>query len=150
LGIGQSSKIGLIAIGAFGVVYASTVQGIRGVDRRLVELAQLHEKSRVDLVLYVLLPSAAPTILTGLRVALGLSWILLVAAEMVASKMVSPATRLEGLGLGWLIFDARRFGRPEEMIVGMLAMGVFGKLSDLLMAAIQARVLAWRTAFSGV
>lgn len=150
LGIGEASKVGLIAIGAFAVVYAATAQGIRGADKRLVEVGQLYEKRRGEMILRILLPSAAPNIFTGLRVALGLSWILLVASEMVAAKMVSAEARLEGIGLGWLIFDARRFGRPEEMIVGMAAMGVLGKLSDMAMAALQSRALRWRTSFTGM
>ena len=149
LDIGEASKVALIATGVFGVVYVNTTQGIRDVDSRYVDVASLYKKSPRELVFLVLLPSAVPQILTGFRVALGLSWILLIASEMVASKMVSPAARLEGLGLGWLIFDARRFGRPEDMIVGMLTIGLLGKVTDMILASLQRRLLSWKTTFSG-
>lgn len=149
-GIEELSKTALISIGAFSVVYFSTVQGIRGADQKLVEVAATLEKSRRDLVSYVLLPSAAPSILTGMRVALALSWILLIAAEMIGAKMVSTTSRQEGLGLGWLIYDARNFGRADDMIVGMIAIGLLGKGSDMSMAWLEKRVLRWREAFSGI
>lgn len=150
LGIGNASKVALIAIGSFAVVYLNTVQGIRGADQKLVEVATTLQKPRRDLVLYVLLPSAAPIIITGMRVALGLSWILLIASEMIAAKMVSASSRFEGLGLGWLIQDARNFSRPDDMIVGMIAIGLLGKLTDMAMAALEKRLLSWRQAFEGV
>jgi sulfonate transport system permease protein len=150
LGIGEASKVALIAIGAFSVVYFSTVQGIRGADQRLVEVAAILEKSRRDLVMYVLLPSAAPSILTGMRVALSLSWILLIAAEMVGAKMISASSRIQGLGLGWLIYDARNFSRPDDMIAGMIAIGLLGKLTDMAMARVEEVALAWREVFKGV
>jgi sulfonate transport system permease protein len=149
-GIEESSKIALIGIGVFGVIYFSTVQGIRGADQKLVEVAAVFEKPHSDLSLHVLLPSALPSIITGMRVALGLAWILLIAAEMVGAKMVSSSSRLGGLGLGWLIYDARNFGRSDDMIVGMLTIGILGKLTDMTLERIERRVLRWRQAFTGV
>jgi sulfonate transport system permease protein len=150
LGIGEGSKTALIAIGAFGVVYFSTLQAIRGADQKLVEVAMMLQKSRRDLTFYVLLPGALPGILTGMRVALGLSWILLIAAEMIAASIVSGSTRLQGLGLGWLIYDARNFSRADDMIVGMITIGLLGKLTDMLMGRLQGRLLEWREVFQGV
>ncbi|HEX9732909.1 MAG TPA: ABC transporter permease [Thermoanaerobaculia bacterium] len=149
-GIGETSKVGLIAIGAFGVVYLNAVQGIRSTDQRLVEVAQVLSKRRWELITRVLLPSATPTVLTGMRVALALSWILLIASELISARMASEVVRAQGLGLGWLIFDARRFSRPDEMIVGMISMGVLGKLTDMAMLRIQNRLLVWRESFAGV
>jgi ABC-type nitrate/sulfonate/bicarbonate transport system permease component len=80
-----------------------------------------------------------PQIFTGLRIALGLSWILLIAAEVIASSS----------GLGWLIWDSRNFSRADDMIVGMIAMGMWGKLSDTALAYIAAKATAWRTVFQG-
>ncbi len=140
LGIGEGSKIALIAIGAFFVIFVNTVQGIRGTDQKLTEVALLYEKSHTDLTLFVLLPSAAPNILTGMRVALGLSWVLLIAAEVIASSD----------GLGWLIWDARNFSRPDDMLVGMLAVGILGKISDSAIIALQKYALRWYQGFKGV
>lgn len=150
LGIEEASKIALIALGAFVVVYTNTVDGIRGTDRQLVEVARVFEKPKPALFMYILLPSAAPAIFTGMRVALGLSWILLVAAELVSARMVSVAARVEGLGLGWLIYDARRFSRMDDMIVGMVTIGALGALTDYLAARLQRAVLTWRRTFEAM
>lgn len=149
LGIEESSKVGLIAIGAFIVLYANTVQGIRGADRQLVEVAQVFEKPKSSLIAYVLLPAAAPAVFAGMRVALGLSWILLIAAELVSSRLVSAESRSLGEGLGWLIYDARRFSRMDDMIVGMISIGLLGAVTDWVAARVQRRVLRWRQTFEG-
>jgi sulfonate transport system permease protein len=149
LGIEERSKVALITIGVFTVVYANVVQGIRGVDRQLVEVAEVFEKPRSTLVAYVLLPGAAPAIFTGMRVALGLSWVLLIAAEMISARMVSIDARLHGLGLGWLIQDARRFGRMDDMVVGMITIGLLGALTDRLLRRLQDVALTWRRTFEG-
>lgn len=138
-GIGEGSKIALLTLGALFVVYLHTVQGIRSTDRRLVDIARVHQKSDTELVAQVLLPSALSEILTGMRVALGLSWILLIAAEVIASSR----------GLGWLIWDARNFSRPDDMIVGMVTIGILGKLSDSALVAFGNHALRWRRVFEG-
>jgi len=149
-GLGEISKVALIAIGAFVVVYVNTFQGFRNTDQKLIEVATIFQKSRLHTSLYVLFPSAAPNIITGMRVAMGLSWVLLIASELISSKMASESTRLEGMGLGWLIYDARRFGRPDDMIVGMIAMGILGKATDMIMEHLEKRLLRWRQVFKGV
>jgi sulfonate transport system permease protein len=138
LGI-DGAKLALIALGTFFIVYSGTVQGVRGADSRLVEVAYVYGKSGRSLVLEVLLPSALPSILYSLRVALGISWILLIAAEVIASSE----------GLGWLIWDSRNFSRPDDMIVGMIAVGALGKLSDDLLVRLQGWLLRWRPSFQG-
>lgn len=148
LGIDEESKIGLIALGTFMVLYAATLQGIRGTERAYVEVAAVFEKSRAALVRSVLLPAAAPSIFTGVRVALGLSWILLVASELVSAPLTAAA-RTEGIGLGWLIYDARRFSRTDDVIVGMIAIAVVGAATDVAAGYLQARVLRWRRVFQG-
>jgi sulfonate transport system permease protein len=125
-GIGEASKIAIIAAGTFFVVFFNTVQGIRATDRKLVEVAYVFNKNRAQLVRGVLLPSALPSVLMGVRVALGLSWILLIVAEVIASSE----------GLGWLI-------------VGMITVGILGKLSDRGVLALERRVLRWRQSFEG-
>lgn len=139
LGIGEASKIGLIIIASLVVVYINTVQGIRATDQKLVEVAQVSKKSTKELITKILLPSATPNILTGMRVALGLSWILLIAAEVIASSN----------GLGWFIWDARNFSRPDDMIVGMITIGIWGKLSDMALIGLEKRLTLWKKSFGG-
>lgn len=138
-GIHEASKIWLIAIGAFFVVTTNTVSGIRHVDQRLVEIAQIYDKNRWEILSSVLIPAAMPAILTGLRLGLGLSWILLIAAELIAANK----------GLGWFIYDARNFARPDDMIAGMICIGVLGAMSDRLMLYTQRYLLRWQNSFSG-
>jgi sulfonate transport system permease protein len=73
------------------------------------------------------------------RIALGLSWVLLIAAEVIASSS----------GLGWLIWDARNFGRVDEMVAGMFAVGLLGYASDVLVQHLARRAMPWRYDFSG-
>jgi len=139
LGIEEASKIWLIAIGVFFVLVTNTVSGIRGVDSRLVEVALVFDKSAWETLTGILLPGALPTILTGLRVALGLSWILLIAAELIAAQK----------GLGWFIWDSRNFSRPDDMIAGMLTIGFLGMMSDKIVLYIRNQCLVWQTSFEG-
>ncbi|MBN1859724.1 ABC transporter permease [Candidatus Bipolaricaulota bacterium] len=139
-GIGEESKIALIAAGAFSVLYVNTFRGFRSADESLVEVGTLFRWSPRQLAWRILFPSAAPSIFTGMRVALGLSWILLFAAEFVAHSRY---------GLGWLIRDARNFSRPDDMMVGMFMIGLLGKLSDSLMARLEDYAFRWQRRFSG-
>ena len=139
LGIGEASKIGLIIIASFVVVYLNTVQGIRSTDQKLVDVAHVLRKPNKELIKKVLLPSATPHIFTGMRIALGLSWILLIAAEVIASSK----------GLGWLIWDSRNFSRPDDLFVGIITIGILGKLSDMVLVAIEKELTKWRTVFQG-
>jgi sulfonate transport system permease protein len=136
-GIGELSKILVIGIGSFFTLFLYTAHGIRSTDRKLIEVAYVLEKSRPQLVWRVLLPSALPQILAAARIAMGLSWALLIVAEVVASSS----------GLGWLIWDARQFSRPADMIVGMIAIGVLGKTSDWLLALLARATTGWQETY---
>ena len=129
----------MISIAALVVVFINTVHGIRSTDQKLVEVANSYEKSNKDLITKILIPSAIPQIFTGMRVALGLSWILLIAAEVIVSTN----------GLGWLIWDARNFSRPDDLIVGMIVIGIWGKLSDVLLVSIEKKLTRWKRSFKG-
>jgi len=139
LGIDETPKVVLIALGAFFPVYLALLAGIRNVDRKLVEVGRLHRLSGVELTRRILLPAALPSLFTGLRGALSLSWMFLVAAELIA------ATR----GLGYLLSDGRETSRPDLVIVAILLLAVLGKLSDGLLKSIEARALHWRDSFAG-
>ncbi|WJN59389.1 Alkanesulfonates transport system permease protein [Pseudomonas sp. SO81] len=139
LGIDETPKVVLIALGAFFPVYLALLAGIRNVDRKLVEVGRLHRLSGVELTRRILLPAALPSLFTGLRGALSLSWMFLVAAELIA------ATR----GLGYLLSDGRETSRPDLVIAAILLLAVLGKLSDGLLKSIEARALHWRDSFAG-
>ncbi|NKJ45654.1 ABC transporter permease [Burkholderia sp. SG-MS1] len=134
MGIDEAPKIALVAIGAFFPVQLSVVAGIRGVDRKLLELGEVNRLSRRALFTRILLPASLPQIFTGLRTGLSLAWMFMVAAELIA------ATR----GLGYLLSEGRETGRPDLVFGAILLLALLGKLSDSVLKALEARVLRWR------
>lgn len=139
LGIDETPKIVLIALGAFFPLYLALVSGIRDVDRRLIEVGRLYRLSRPALIRRILLPAALPSLFTGLRGALSMSWMFLVAAELIAATA----------GLGYLLSDGRETSRPDVVIAAILVLAVLGKLSDELLLRLEHRALAWRDTYQG-
>lgn len=137
LGIDESPKITLIAIGAFFPVYLNFVAGIKNVDRKLVEVGGIYGLSGARLIGRIFLPAALPNLFTGLRTGLSLAWMFLVAAELIA------ATR----GLGYLLTDGRETGRADLVLVAIIVLAVLGKLSDGLLQWLEHRLLGWRDTF---
>ncbi|XLZ71045.1 ABC transporter permease [Massilia sp. SR12] len=137
LGIDEAPKLVLIAIGAFFPVYMGVASGIRGVDRKLVEVARLYRLPPIAQARQVLLPAALPAILTGLRNGLGLAWMFMVAAELIAASK----------GLGYLLSDGRETSRADIVLAAILLLAVLGKASDSLMLHLEQRLLAWRDSF---
>lgn len=135
--IGDLSKIILISIGSFCTLFIHTAYGIRATDQNLVEVADVLGKGKLTRLWRILLPSAVPGILSSMRVALALSWTLLIASEVIASSK----------GLGWLIWDSRNFSRPDDMIVGMVAIGILGKLTDWLLVLLEQYLTRWRVTY---
>jgi sulfonate transport system permease protein len=137
LGIDETPKIVLIAIGAFFPVYLNVVSGLRNVDRKLVELGEIYNLKQWGLARRILLPAALPSIFTGLRTSLSLAWMFLVAAELIA------ATR----GLGYLLTDGRETSRPDIVIAAILLLALLGKLSDGLLKSLEERAVRWRDSY---
>lgn len=139
LGIDETPKIVLIALGAFFPVYLALLAGIRGVDRKLVEVGRLHGLSAFALTRRILLPAALPNLFTGLRGALSLSWMFLVAAELIAATQ----------GLGYLLSDGRETSRPDLVLAAIVLLALLGKLSDGLLKNLESRALHWRDSYNG-
>lgn len=133
-GIGEASKIGLIAIGGFVTLFLQTAFGVRSTSKDIMEVAYVYKKNFISILFKILLPSALPNIFSSMRVAMALSWTLLMASEMIASSK----------GLGWLIWDSRNFSRPDDMIVGMIVVGILGKATDYLIVILEKRYSKWR------
>ncbi|EJL90754.1 ABC-type nitrate/sulfonate/bicarbonate transport system, permease component [Herbaspirillum sp. CF444] len=134
LGIDETPKVVLIAIGAFFPVYLNLVAGIHNVDRKLIEVGKIHGLSSRQMIRRILLPAALPNLFTGLRTGLSLAWMFLVAAELMA------ATK----GVGYLLSDGRESSRPDIVVAAILILATLGKLSDSALKYVEARKLAWR------
>lgn len=133
-GIGEESKVFLIFIGGFFTILVNVVDGIRRIDVKLVELSNAMVIPRLKYIFQVVIPYAAPNIFTGLRVGLGQSWMCVVAAELVASST----------GLGYMIMYARQFGQTDVVIVGMLMIGIIGKIMDSVLMFVEKKVIRWK------
>ncbi|MDR1976637.1 MAG: ABC transporter permease [Campylobacteraceae bacterium] len=132
-GIGEASKIYIIAIGAFFPILVNTVEGIKNIDKRYLELARVYEASKLRTIRRVILPGALPFIMTGVRLGLGMGWICVVAAELIAANR----------GIGYMLMDGRSLSRPDMVILGMVAIGVIGKFMDDVLRYISKRIVRW-------
>jgi sulfonate transport system permease protein len=136
-GIGELPKVALVTVAATFPIYLTLFAGIRGVDPKLVELAKVIGLPHSALVRHVILPAALPTALVGLRYSLGISWLILVAAEQVNATS----------GIGYLMNDARDFMRTDILVLGLLIYAALGLLVDILVRWLERRLLAWRPSF---
>lgn len=135
MGIGENSKVFLIFLGGFFVVLINVIDGIRYIDPKLKEVATAVETPKMKYVFQLVIPAAMPNIFTGLKVALGTSWSCVVAAELVAASS----------GVGYMISNARNFGQMDVVIIGMISIGIVGKIMDEALKLIEKKVLAWNT-----
>jgi len=133
MGIGEPSKIFLIFLGGFFTILLNTIDGIRYIDKKLLEVGRVLETPKIKRLFQLVIPAALPSIFTGLRVAMGTCWTCVVAAELVASSS----------GIGYMISNARNFGQMDVVIVGMLSIGIVGKIMDVLLSLIEKKVLVW-------
>jgi sulfonate transport system permease protein len=133
LGIGETAKVVLVAIGAFFPIYVALVVGIHGVDRKLVEVARSLGLRGAALARRVLVPATLPTLLIGMRIGLTQAWLFLVAAELLG------ATR----GLGFLLTDGQQTSRTDEIFVAIFLFAACGKISDLTLRALERRAVGW-------
>ncbi|TPN84114.1 ABC transporter permease subunit [Mesorhizobium sp. CU2] len=132
-GIGEPSKILVITIAMLAPVALSTAAGVRGVSRERVDAARSLGATRAQVVRHVILPSALPSILTGLRIALGAGWSTLVAAELVA------ATR----GLGFMIQSAAQFLVTDVVVMGILVIAIIAFALEFVIRRIERVLVPW-------
>lgn len=137
-GIDEFSKVFIIAYGAFFPILVNTMAGFREVDPVHVRAAQTLGASRAQIFRDVILRSAFPFIVTGARLGMGMAFIVLVAAELIASSE----------GLGFLITDARYSFRTDLVFLGMACIGVLGFALNRLLVAVEQRLLGWKYARS--
>jgi len=131
-GIGESAKVLLIAVGAFFPVYLNLSTAIANVDEELLEVAEVYDLGRIESLRRITFPAALPGLLVGIRGGVGLAWMFVVAAELIAASQ----------GIGFLLSDGRTLARPDIIVGSILLFAFFGNLSDLAVKEVQTRVLA--------
>ena len=133
-GIGWTSKVFLIAYGCFFAIVVNTVAGMRAVEPVHVRAARALGASRWQILIHVILRSAIPDIIVGLRLAVGLAFLLIVGAELIAASE----------GLGWLIWDARFHFMGDRILVGMITIGFVGFCLNRLLVLLERYLLRWK------
>ena len=134
-GIGNAPAIFLIGLGAFFPTAINTIHGVRQIDATLYKAACMMGANERELIVRVILPGALPSVMTGIRLSMGIAWVLVVVAEILAVRS----------GLGYLLNDSYSFYRNDVVIASMLSIGVLGFLSDLAVVLVRDRLLAWNT-----
>jgi NitT/TauT family transport system permease protein len=122
-GLGSHSAIILIFIGSFFPIFINTLLGVKRVPPRLIEAAQMLGTSEGEMLYKVILPAAVPSVFAGMRIALGLAWVVVVVGETVGVPN----------GLGSVITEAREVSRTEIIITGMIFIGLAGLATDKLL-----------------
>ena len=129
------SMIFIIFIGAFYPVLTATIQGVRNVNKTLVDSARVLGATEWQIFGSVLMPAAMPSIITGLRIGLGIAWMCLVSAEMLPGSLS---------GVGYLITHAYTVASTDIVIAGMVSIGVVGAVMDLSFRWFEERKFSWQ------
>lgn len=136
-GIDETAKIFLVAVGTLFPIYLNTYHGIRTIDRGLIEMAEVNGLGKFAIFWRVLLPGAMPSVLVGLRYALGIMWLTLIVAETISASS----------GIGYMTMNAREFLQTDVVVLGILVYALLGKAADTATKLIEHRVLSWHPAY---
>lgn len=137
-GIGDTQNQFIIFLGMFFPILLNTIAGVKNIEPNLIHAARCLGASEVKVLWRVVLRACLPSIITGVRVGLGVGWMALVAAELVGANS----------GLGFLINDARTLLRTDYVIVGMVTIGVVGLLIDRGVRMLGAWMMPWSRVMS--
>jgi len=132
-GVGGAVPVFLIFYAAVFPIFVGTLDGIRRVDRNLVNAARALGASRATLATRVILPAALPAIFAGARLSLGVAWMALVAGEIVGGDA----------GIGWRILWYQEFFQMDRVLAMILVVGALGLAADSLLRVLQRRLLRW-------
>ncbi len=134
LGIFETSKLALIAMGVFFPVYLGVLSAIQGVDRKLIEVGRVFGLTPMGIALRITGPAVLPAWIAALRTGLGLGFMFVVAAELMGASE----------GLGYLLLDGQQMGRADSILVAMIVFALLGKACDSILVAIGVPLLRWQ------
>jgi sulfonate transport system permease protein len=132
-GIEEEAKLFLVALGTFFPIYLNTFHGIRSVDKSLIEMAHVYELKGFSMFWHIIFPAALPSILVGVRYALGITWVTLIVAETIAANS----------GIGYMAMNAREFMQLDVVVLSIILYALLGKLSDVAAKVAEKRFLKW-------
>ncbi len=137
-GVGNASPIYLIFISSVFPMIVQTVSGVHTIEKRYLRAAENFGVSRHTLFTLVVIPAVLPQVIVGMRIGLGVAWLVVVAAEMIALRS----------GLGYLIMDSRNAGNRYDLVIaGMVIIGLIGLMLDGLMRLLEGlKIVRWRYA----
>lgn len=135
-GVGNASPVFLIFIAAVFPMIVQTAAGVHTIEKRYLRAAENFGVSRAKLFRQVIVPAVLPEIIVGMRISLGVAWLVVVAAEMIALRS----------GLGYLIIDSRNAGNRYDLVIaGMIIIGLIGLALDGIMRLLEKlKVVRWR------
>ncbi|MBO0979619.1 ABC transporter permease [Microbacterium sp. SD291] len=134
LGIGEESKVTIVALGVLVPIYINTYSALTSIDRRQIELAESLGLTRWQYVRSVLVPGALPGFFVGFRLAVVGSWMALIVVETINATS----------GIGYMMAQAQLYAQSDIILVGLVVYGVFGFVSDALVRQLERRALSWR------
>lgn len=137
-GIDEEGKLFLVALGVLFPIYLNTFHGIRSVDPALVEMGRSYGLNTWQLFRQVILPGALPSILVGVRFALGFMWLTLIVAETISASS----------GIGYMAMNAREFLQTDVVVLAILLYALLGKLADYCARLLERRALRWNSAYA--
>jgi taurine transport system permease protein len=133
-GIDETPKVLLIYLACFAPLALAARSGMKSAAREQIHAAYSMGATYWQVIRHVILPSAMPEILVGMRIAIGFGWTTLVAAEMVAANV----------GLGQMVLNASNFLRTDIVIMGIIVIGVVAYLFDLFMRWVESVLVPWK------
>jgi NitT/TauT family transport system permease protein len=134
LGIGNGMKVFVVFLACLFPILLNTYGGVRGVDQVLIDTGRTFGVSRLRALRQIVFPAALPSILTGMRISLGISLIVAVVSEMIAGNS----------GIGYFILDMQRIFRVPEMFAGIFTLGLLGFLINFAFLKLEQHLLRWR------
>lgn len=136
-GIDEEAKLFLVALGTFFPIYLNTFHGIRSIDKSLIEMGDVYGLKGLSLFWNVILPGALPSILVGVRYAIGITWVTLIVAETISANS----------GIGYMAMNAREFMRLDIVVLSIILYALLGKLSDLIAKIAERKFLKWHPSY---
>ncbi|WPQ68929.1 ABC transporter permease subunit [Weissella paramesenteroides] len=134
LGIGEPAKVTLVAIGVMFPIYINTLHGIQSIDPKLIEMGRSYQLSKWQMLTKIIFPGAMPTILMGIRYALGVMWTTLIVSETISSSS----------GIGYMETNAQQFLDMPTIFLAIIIYAILGKVSDWIAALLESIMLDWQ------